>query len=237
MEQLDLRNVNIVDIEWLFAKDNEQYAALDIDGELVFSVSPLVSVSCGEWCDEYDELARKTNFFPLGKYEDHFPNWDELVYTRTHIKYKDNIYEINKPIEDSMGAMFNSDVINETIQIFENDSNEVKIGKLLEMQDSIEKVIDALRLESPKTQPDWSKAPDWANWWAVDSEDGDAWFFAEEPMLSVVHVQEREGNPFVIYWDSCGYSDTPQNRMEFDNDTYHYYKEHNFHRSLTKRPE
>jgi hypothetical protein len=32
-------------------------------------------------------------------------------------------------------------------------------------------------------KPDWSKAPEWANWWAIDRT-GDAYWFKQKPMLS-----------------------------------------------------
>ena len=36
--------------------------------------------------------------------------------------------------------------------------------------------------EEPQEEPDWSKAPSWANWWAVDY-DGEACWFDERPTL------------------------------------------------------
>lgn len=234
MAMTNLTNVNIVNIDWTLAKAEENFAAFDVDGELVFSVLPLVEYDCGEWLDINKNLARKTGIFPLGRYGVPFPNWNELIYSRTHIKHNNDIYEIGER-SIKLDAKFVVDGTDAIIQILPEDTTLVKIEKLTQMQESIQLVINALKEE--KTQPDWSKAPDWANWWAVDSEDGDAWFFAEEPMLSVVHAEERDGNPFVIYWNSCGYDETPRNRMEIDTDTYPFYKEHNFHRSLTKRPE
>jgi hypothetical protein len=235
----DLKDVNIVNIDWTLAKAEENFAAFDIDGELVFSILPIVTQSCGEWFDIDGNKTRKTNIFPLGRYDVRyddvrFPNWDELIYSRTHIRHNNDIYEIGEK-SIKLDAQFVVDGTNTIIQILPEDTTLVKIEKLTQMQESIQLAINALKEE--KTQPDWSKAPDWANWWAVDSEDGDAWFFAEEPILSVVVVEERDGNRFVIYWDSCGYDEINQNRMEIDRDTYPFYKEHNFHRSLTKRPE
>lgn len=234
MAMTNLTNVNIVNIDWTLAKTEENFAAFDVDGELVFSILPLVECNCGEWSDLNQNLARKTGIFPLGESGVPFPNWNELIYSRTHIKHNNDIYEIGER-SIKLDAKFVVDGTDAIIQILPEDTTLVKIEKLTQMQESIQLAINALKEE--KTQPDWSKAPDWANWWAVDSEDGDAWFFAEEPMLNVVHAEERDGNPFVIFWNSRGYEESHRNRMDIDRDTYPFYKEHNFHRSLTKRPE
>lgn len=37
-------------------------------------------------------------------------------------------------------------------------------------------------------EPDWSQAPDWANWWAVDA-DGDAFWYESEPRQGKDHWQ------------------------------------------------
>lgn len=42
------------------------------------------------------------------------------------------------------------------------------------------------------TSPDWSTAPDWANWFAIDG-DGDGCFFQECPLLDVSPIDENDG--------------------------------------------
>lgn len=41
----------------------------------------------------------------------------------------------------------------------------------------------ALEARSPWPRPDWSQAPDWATWWAVDP-DGICNWFSQEPILT-----------------------------------------------------
>lgn len=234
MQQYNLKDTVVVNIDWDFANADEQCAAFDVDGELVFSVLPLVDISCGEWVDTNDELARKTNVFPLGKYDaEEFPNWDETVYFRDHIRYKDEVYAIHKPI-CNLGAELKSN----SIELFSNDTIEVKIDRLVAMKKSIEIAIDILKSEIPKTQPDWSKAPAWANWWAVDSEDGDAWYFEEEPVLEADFIEDPTDTTLsktCIYWYPLHLFTC---RFDVDtSDKYPFYDAHNFHLSLTKRPE
>ena len=64
--------------------------------------------------------------------------------------------------------------------------------------------------------PDWSKAPGWAQWWAVD-ENGSAWWYAVEP-------RKGECTWFVDDCDDTVFADF------VDLDGGHWY------RSLTKRP-
>ena len=128
------------------------------------------------------------------------------------------------------------------ILINDEDSFEEKIDNLYHLMDIIEDEIDTLSAEQAindeqlLTQPDWSKAPKWANWWAVDSEKNEGWFFEDEPMLEaevLEHDFDSDSIQFAIYWN-------PVNpfacRFEQDDITYPYYNMFNFHKSLTKRP-
>lgn len=44
-----------------------------------------------------------------------------------------------------------------------------------------------------KWQPDWSVAPDWANWWVMDA-DGDAAWCEEKPIKAKDFWYGKEGN-------------------------------------------
>ena len=66
--------------------------------------------------------------------------------------------------------------------------------------------------QEPTLQPDWSKAPEWANWWAVNDDGGfGIWYEAEpKPRIAIPIWQEPEGTraqnsgnvvlPFGIEW-------------------------------------
>lgn len=55
-----------------------------------------------------------------------------------------------------------------------------KYHTVTETPEEIIAMIDAVESNSPVHLPDWSKAPAWANWWAVDIN-GSAFWFAKEP--------------------------------------------------------
>lgn len=57
----------------------------------------------------------------------------------------------------------------------------VQIDKLLAERDALQAKLDAV----PMFNPDWSMAPDWAQWWAVDA-DGDEYWYADKPDLDNV---------------------------------------------------
>ena len=42
-------------------------------------------------------------------------------------------------------------------------------------------------------QPDWSLAPDWAKWWAMD-KDGDANWYALKPFVGVDYFQNQDSS-------------------------------------------
>ncbi len=52
-----------------------------------------------------------------------------------------------------------------------------------------------------KLRPDWSQAPTWANWWAVDP-DGICHWFDNEPILTDVTVHRELIGPHWSYWGS-----------------------------------
>lgn len=64
---------------------------------------------------------------------------------------------------------------------------------------------------------DWSEAPDWAEWWAVDS-DGLGWWFENKP-----HIINDPINEIKIWWAAGKLEDD-----EFDSD--------NWQQSLVQRP-
>ena len=231
MTMTNLTNVNIVDINWdKYALAEENYAAFDADGELLFSERSFTSIKCRMWVSSIDSIIRRTGEYPFGVFDffnNSFKDFDSIVYSREYIKINDDVYKIEHTNP------------NEQISINDEDSYEQKIDKLYAMMDAIENVIDILSSEQANinepaqaTAPDWSKAPSWANWWAVDSEDGDAWFFENEPMLKSIDDGDDD---FVIYWDIAT-TETESNRLDVDVNQYLYYNELNFHKSLTKRP-
>lgn len=227
----DLTNVNIVNIDWYkYALPNEQYAAFDADGELIFSETPIVDCKKIMWFSTFGEgiHIRRTDEFPFGKFtgeDGWFVNWSDVVYSRDHLRYKDEIYRIDEPKQNN-------------IIVTDDDSFEQKMEKLGKMLTSITNAMNLLSDEEAQrisattaTSPDWNKAPDWANWWAVDSEDGEAWFFEEEPFLKPMLTDNDEYRPTHIYWDING------GGLDNDTNKYLYYDKTNFHKSLTKRPE
>lgn len=56
----------------------------------------------------------------------------------------------------------------------------------------VEKWLDA---QPAAPEPDWSQAPDWARWWAADS-DGESTYYAERP----------EPDEKIACWDSARWS-------------------------------
>lgn len=227
----NLLDLNIVKINWdlAFAKENEKFAAFDADGELLFSEVAIdkFDTEMGLWVSTN---TRRTNLFPFGdfsKSKDTFKNWSDLVYSRDgHVRYKNDVYSIEN---------INSPQKIERIIIADSDSFEVKIQKLLAIIESVTQTIKVLESQNKQlslTSPDWSNAPEWANWWAVDSIGGEGWFFENEPRLKVGILDDDEGNKNnVIYWD------TDDCKLDIDKFTYPFYDYTNFHRSLTKRPE
>lgn len=63
---------------------------------------------------------------------------------------------------------------------------------------------------SPTIEPDWSKAPEWANWWAMD-EDGTAWWYENK-----TYCKENEwtgtGNCMKVSRKNDGWRDTLRER-------------------------
>lgn len=228
MEEL---GYNIVDIDWdKYSLLEENYAAFDADGELLFSERSFTKTKCNLWVSTIDCIIRRTGVYPFGEFDffgNTFKDFDTVTYSREYVKVNEDIYKIERSNP------------NEQISVNDEDSYEKKIDKLYAMMDAIENVIDILSAEHATnappallTQPDWSKAPSWANWWAVDNEEGDAWFFENEPMLK--SIDDGDGD-FVIYWDIVT-TETESNRFDVDVNQYLYYNEFNFHKSLTKRP-
>ena len=39
--------------------------------------------------------------------------------------------------------------------------------------------IVAVKVDDKEWQPDWSQAPDWANWWAMDENKNTRWIYSE----------------------------------------------------------
>lgn len=107
-----------------------------------------------------------------------------------------------------------------------------RISVLTNVIDELMKYVENLQLELTETEalckePNWSTAPEWANWWAVDS-DGEGTFFEYEPMLK---INSAAG---VIFWDTTA---DYLHRFEIEEDVYPFYNQTNFHTSLTKRPQ
>ena len=46
--------------------------------------------------------------------------------------------------------------------------------------------IVAVKVDDKEWQPDWSQAPDWANWWAMDENKNTRWIYSqlEQPYIS-----------------------------------------------------
>ena len=60
------------------------------------------------------------------------------------------------------------------------DAMQVEADKR-EKEEQSEHVFEAIE----EWQPDWSQAPDWANWWAVDGFDR-AYWFEDSPKLNII---------------------------------------------------
>ena len=54
--------------------------------------------------------------------------------------------------------------------------------------------IDSKELNVEEWQPDWSKAPDWANWWAMDGFACSANWYKYEPLIDSESEDEYEWN-------------------------------------------
>lgn len=64
---------------------------------------------------------------------------------------------------------------------------EYKPGRKETQRYLLGKCAEVLSILNTFPNPDWSRAPNWANWWAIDAG-GDAFFFYEKPELA-----EEEG--------------------------------------------
>ena len=54
----------------------------------------------------------------------------------------------------------------------------------VEIFDAIKIAIECL--QSDPNAPDWSQAPDWANWYAIDA-DGQRWWHELEPSITTIN--------------------------------------------------
>lgn len=70
-----------------------------------------------------------------------------------------------------------------------------------EAQARIDIVLELLDNLPQPPEPDWSQAPDWAQWWAVDA-DGTAVWYEAEPFVS---------DPFMWDWN---YTPHTQNKID-----------------------
>lgn len=65
-------------------------------------------------------------------------------------------------------------------------------------------------------KPDWSKAPEWANWWAHHGG-GQAFWFEHEPMRNRWgwdHLGKRWEGAGEVPWDLHGWRDSLHNRIQ-----------------------
>lgn len=68
----------------------------------------------------------------------------------------------------------------------------VEIQKLLNADNTfIER--EGQYFDDVEWQPDWSLAPDWAKWWAMD-KDGDANWYALKPFVGVDYFQNQDSS-------------------------------------------
>ena len=51
--------------------------------------------------------------------------------------------------------------------------------------------IVAVKVDDIEWQPDWSQAPDWANWWAMDENKNTRWIYSqlEQPYISDIFLR------------------------------------------------
>ena len=51
--------------------------------------------------------------------------------------------------------------------------------------------IVAVKVDDKEWQPDWSQAPDWANWWAMDENKNTRWIYSEleQPYTSDIFLR------------------------------------------------
>ena len=51
--------------------------------------------------------------------------------------------------------------------------------------------VIAVRVNNMEWQPDWSQAPDWANWWAMDENKNTGWIYSqlEQPYISDIFLR------------------------------------------------
>ena len=51
--------------------------------------------------------------------------------------------------------------------------------------------IVAVKVDNKEWQPDWSQAPEWANWWAMDENKNTRWIYSEleQPYISDIFLR------------------------------------------------
>ena len=51
--------------------------------------------------------------------------------------------------------------------------------------------IVAVKVDDKEWQPDWSQAPEWANWWAMDENKNTRWIYSqlEQPYISDIFLR------------------------------------------------
>ena len=51
--------------------------------------------------------------------------------------------------------------------------------------------IVAVKVDDKEWQPDWSQAPEWANWWAMDESKNTRWIYSEleQPYISDIFLR------------------------------------------------
>ena len=88
-----------------------------------------------------------------------------------------NPMQIDKPTRD--GIAYECFELAEAM-LAENDKRVVKLPDVF---------FDANKNE--EWQPDWSQAPDWANWWAMDENKNTRWIYSqlEQPYISDIFLR------------------------------------------------
>lgn len=74
---------------------------------------------------------------------------------------------------------------------FDADAREAIQNVYCKIVDGLQTQLNSLELNDV-LNPDWSKMPDWASWWAVDKS-GSTWCYAERPILQVLLWANPEG--------------------------------------------
>ena len=126
--------------------------------------------------------------------------WDyaDAMQAEANKREKEDAAQRRKEIREMLNAP--NTFVEREGQHFDDVANQKRTPKVsrFERSDAVKEVLsraENMGLIKPKAieewQPDWSQAPDWANWWAMDGDKKTRWIYSEleQPYTSDTYLR------------------------------------------------